>query len=192
VSTSRSATLVGVKPEDPYVQAPLAVRAGLGPVGGEPCTDSPDLTNLDEQQAGAVLVEQTARFIAAFQRWMEGRACDGMTYTRLRLLEALHCGGPAIMRDLGTQLDATPRNMTAIVDALEHAGLVVRQPHPTDRRATLVELSPAGARAAAQAIGPQLDSIADIFAELSPLEREQFAVLLTKLTRAIRARGQHC
>jgi DNA-binding MarR family transcriptional regulator len=183
-----------VKPEDPDVQAVLGVAVSDcgGDVGADACTDSPDLTGLDDQQVRVVLIGQTARFIAAFQRWMEGRAGDGMTYVRLRLLEALHCGGPAIMRDLGAQLGATPRNMTAIVDALEQTGLVVRQPHPTDRRATLIELSPAGAEAAADAIGPQLDAIADIFAELSPVERQQFSVLLAKLTRAIWARERQC
>ena len=78
-----------------------------------------------------------------------------MNYARLSLLQALHCGGPAIMRDLGTQLGATPRNMTAMVDTLEQAQLVVRRPHPNDRRATMIELSPAGARAA-DGIGPRL------------------------------------
>ncbi len=104
-----------------------------------------------------MLVAQTARFSASFLRWMETRACGGMNYARLRLLQALHCGGPAIMRDLGTQLGTTPRNMTAIVDALEEAQLVVRRPHPTDRRATLIELSPEGAREAEEGLGPRLE-----------------------------------
>jgi DNA-binding MarR family transcriptional regulator len=96
------------------------------------------------------------------------------------------------MRDLGTELGATPRNMTAIVDALEQAGLVVRRSHPTDRRPTLIDLSPQGARAAGQAIEPQLDAIAEIFTEFSPAEREQFSALLGKLDRAITARGASC
>ena len=94
---------------------------------------------------------------------MEGRACGGLTYARLRLLQTLHCGGPAIMRDLGDQLGVSPRNMTAMVDALEDAQLVVRRPHPTDRRATLVELSPSGAREAEQALEPRLDAMAELF-----------------------------
>jgi DNA-binding MarR family transcriptional regulator len=177
----RSTTLIGVTHEDSGLPAVLSA-----------CASTPDLTDLDEHEVGAVLVGQTARFLATFQRWMESQAGDGLNYVRLRLLQALHCGGPAIMRDLGTQLGATPRNMTAIVDAVEHAGLVVRLPHPTDRRATLIELSPAGALAAAQSIGPQLDAIAEIFAGLSPAEREQFSATLTKLTRAINAREHQC
>jgi DNA-binding MarR family transcriptional regulator len=137
-------------------------------------------------------VAQTARFSASFLRWMETRTCDGINFARLRLLQALHCRGPAIMRDLGTQLGATPRNMTAIVDALEEAQLVVRRPHPTDRRATLVELSPAGTREAEEGLGPRLDVMSEIFAELSATERDQFSAVMTKLMRAIMKRQGEC
>jgi DNA-binding MarR family transcriptional regulator len=157
-----------------------------------PCAISPDLAGLNEQEVRAALVGQTARFVAGFQRWMEGQGCDGMGYVHMRLLEALRCGGPAIMRDLGTQLGATPRNMTAIVDALEQSGYVSRRPHPSDRRATLVELSPAGARAAAQAAAPQLDAIAAVFAEFSAPELTEFSALLAKLTRAISMAETDC
>lgn len=156
------------------------------------CAGGADLTGLDETETRRVLVGQTARFTATFLRWMESRACDGMSYARLRLLQALHCGGPAIMRDLGTQLGTTPRNMTAIVDALEDARLVVRRQHPTDRRATLIELSPEGAREAASEIGPRLDAMSEIFAGLSPGEREQFSAMMTKLMHAMRERERQC
>ncbi len=115
-----------------------------------------------------------------------------MSHARLRLLQALHGGGPAIMRDLGTRLGVTPRNMTAMVDALEQADLVVRRPHPTDRRATLIELSPAGARESAQELGPRLDAMSEIFSDLSQAEREQFSGVLTKLMQAIKDRLPQC
>jgi DNA-binding MarR family transcriptional regulator len=185
VSTEPSGTIVEVTHEDPGLAADFGA-------GGGACSETPSLAGLDDNEARYVLVGQTARFTTSFMRWLEGRACDGLNYARLSLLRALHCGGPAIMRDLGTQLGATPRNMTAIVDAMEEAGLVVRRPHPTDRRATLIELSPAGARAATRAIGPQLDAISEIFAGLTPIEREQFSALMTKLTLAMKDREQQC
>ena len=119
------------------------------------CPDSPPpLAGLPDDERRRALVAETARFAAAFQRWTEGRAGGGLPYTRLRLLQALHCGGPAIMRDLGDQLGVSPRNMTAMVDALEEAHLVERRPHPTDRRATLVELTGDGRHEAEQVLGP--------------------------------------
>jgi len=167
--------------EDPRLAADSATVAGA-------CSETHSLAGLDDSEARHVLVAQTARFTTSFLRWMEDRAGDGLNYARLRLVEALHCGGPAIMRDLGTQLGTTPRNMTAIVDALEDARLVVRRPHPTDRRATLIELSPEGAREAASEIGPRLDVMSEIFAGLSPSEREQFSAVMTKMMHAMRDR----
>jgi DNA-binding MarR family transcriptional regulator len=165
---------------------------GLAAEVGIECAGEVNLAGRSEADARTVLVAQTARFSASFLRWTETRTCDGISYPRLRLLQALHCGGPAIMRDLGTQLGATPRNMTAIVDALEEAQLVVRRPHPTDRRATLVELSPKGAREAEEGLGPRFDVMSEIFAELSPAERELFSALMTKLMRAIKERQGEC
>jgi DNA-binding MarR family transcriptional regulator len=159
--------------------------------GDGECPGEVDLTGLTEAESAAKLVAQTARFATGFLRWMETRSCDGLNYARLRLLQALHCGGPAIMRDLGTQLGTSPRNMTAIVDALEEAHLVVRRRHPTDRRATLIELSPEGAREA-EDLGPRIDALSEIFADLSPAEREQFSSVLSKLRRAIRDREAGC
>ncbi len=163
---------------------------GLLRAGG--ALDASALARLPEAERRRVLVAETARFTSAFVRWMEGRACGGLSYARLRLLQTLHCGGPAIMRDLCDQLGVSPRNMTAMVDALEDAQLVVRRPHPTDRRATLVELSPSGAQEAEQALEPRLDAMAELFEGFSPEEQQAFADALIRLGRAIRDRQGDC
>ncbi len=154
----------------------------------DPVSGLSDLADLDETERRRALVAQTARFAAAFLRWTDRRSCGGLTYAQLRLLEALHCGGPAIMRELGVQLGVSPRNMTAMVDALEEARLVVRRPHPTDRRATLVELSPAGDREAEQALAPRLDAMAELFEVFSLEEQQQFFAALNRLVETIDAR----
>jgi DNA-binding MarR family transcriptional regulator len=150
------------------------------------------LAGLPEPERRRRLVAETARFTSAFARWMEGRACGGLSYARLRLLQALHCGGPAIMRDLGVQLGVSPRNMTAMVDALENAQLVARRPHPTDRRATLVELSPAGALEAEQALETRLDAMAELFEGFSAVEQQAFADVLVRLGQVMQARQDAC
>jgi DNA-binding MarR family transcriptional regulator len=162
---------------DPAGAADLDEIAGPGGIAG-----------LGETERRLALVAQAARFAAAFARWTDGRSCGGLTYTRLRLLEALHCGGPAIMRELGVQLGVSPRNMTAMVDALEDARLVVRRPHPTDRRATLVELSAAGATEVGQALVPRLDAMARLFEVLSAEEQQQLFAALGRLAQEIDAR----
>ena len=177
-----------VRPEAETARFP---EETAGHCDGE-CSGAVDLAGLTDAESAEALVAQTARFTANFLRWMETRSCGGLNYARLRLLQALHCGGPAIMRDLGTQLGASPRNMTAIVDALEDAHLVVRRRHPTDRRATVIELSPEGAREAEQELGARIGAMSEIFADLSPAERSQFSSALSKLTRAIRDRQGGC
>jgi DNA-binding MarR family transcriptional regulator len=164
---------------------------GLG-IPGAGAPDGLSLAGLPEAERRRRLVAETARFTSAFVRWMESRACGGLSYARLRLLQALHCGGPAIMRDLGVQLGVSPRNMTAMVDAMEDAQLVVRRPHPTDRRATLVELSPAGVREAEQALEPRLDAMAELFEDFSPAEQQAFVDVLVRLGRAIQDRQDAC
>src|SRR5579863_5976471 len=95
-------------------------ESGCGP----PCLGAahkPDLAAFaaaDPDQRRRILVRQTARFAAAFTRWMEGHSCDGLSYGRLQVLEALG-DGPTIMRDIAGRLGISPRNTTGVVDALE-------------------------------------------------------------------------
>ena len=81
---------------------------------------------------------------------------------------------------------AKARNMTAAVDALEIDGLVRRTAHPSDRRATLVELTKDGFQAAEQELAPRLDAISDLFNELTKAEQRQLAGLLDRLAAALR------
>ena len=73
---------------------------------------------------------------------------DGLTPARAHLMWVLHQQGPTAQRELADTLGVTPRTVTGLVDGLEAAGLVVRQPHPTDRRSSLVTFTEAGARIA--------------------------------------------
>jgi DNA-binding MarR family transcriptional regulator len=45
-------------------------------------------------------------------------------------------------RQLSEALQCSPRNVTGLVDALGSDGLAERGAHPTDRRASLVALTP--------------------------------------------------
>lgn len=89
------------------------------------------------------------------------------------------------MRVMGERLQLHPTSVTNIVDRLEADGLVKRQPHPTDRRATLVEITEPGRerlRAATQAV-------TDIDFGLHGLTGKQTGQLIELLTRVRRASG---
>jgi DNA-binding MarR family transcriptional regulator len=68
----------------------------------------------------------------------------GMSYARGRVVAALAVSGPVLMRALSQAVGVTPRTITGLIDALEADGWVERRAHPSDRRATIIALTPAG------------------------------------------------
>ncbi len=125
------------------------------------------------------LVDEFAAFGPAYMRWVRSRMQEpGVSYARMRLLGALHCGGPKIMSGISDELGVTRRNITALVDALEEEGLVRRRPHPTDRRATVIELTGEGARKMDTLYDEHRRSVAELFAELSDEDRRELVRLL--------------
>lgn len=71
---------------------------------------------------------------------------EGLSTSRVHLLWVLGASGPSTQQSLATALDVTPRNVTGLVDGLVGSGHVTREPHPGDRRATLVTLTDLGTR----------------------------------------------
>lgn len=96
----------------------------------------------------AQLAETFADFGPAYRRLVHSAKEEtGITYARARLLHALSAHGSMIMSGLRDELGITARSVTALVDGLEDEGHVKRVPHPSDRRATVVELTDAGKEA---------------------------------------------
>ncbi len=77
----------------------------------------------------------------------------GLTFARYELLTLLGFSrtGALPMAKASARLQVHPTSVTNAVDRLEAAGLVRRVPHPTDRRATLIEITDAGRALAASA-----------------------------------------
>jgi DNA-binding MarR family transcriptional regulator len=75
-----------------------------------------------------------------------GLADRGLTEARAHLLWELGGAERLTQRQLADALRVTPRNVTALVDALEATGFVHRAAHPIDRRAFVVTLTPKGRR----------------------------------------------
>lgn len=74
----------------------------------------------------------------------------GLSWTRVLALRRLAVK-PHTQRGLAQSLTADPPYVTLMVDDMEQRGLVRRTPHPSDRRAKLVELTASGRAAAARA-----------------------------------------
>lgn len=74
----------------------------------------------------------------------EGLAREGLTESRAHVLWELEQRGPCTQRVLADALHVAPRTITTLIDALVETGFVTREPHPSDRRATLVTFTPRG------------------------------------------------
>lgn len=139
------------------------------------------------------LVDEFAAFGPAYLRWVKSRLQEGgISYARMRLLSALHCKGPQIMSTLSEGLGVTPRNVTALVDALEEEELVRRRPHPTDRRATVVELTPQGAQTCEDIYEEHQEAVSELFVDLSEDEQRELIRLLSTLRDVLRREGIPC
>ena len=82
-----------------------------------------------------------------------------ITFARYEVLMLLMFSsqGSLPMRVIGSRLQVHPTSVTNAVDRLEAVGLVERQPHPSDRRTTLVAITEAG-RALAKAATEDLNA----------------------------------
>ena len=67
-------------------------------------------------------------------------AQPAITLSELDALEHLEADGALTQRELGQRLALTSGGVTVLVDRLERAGWVRREPHPADRRAVLLVL----------------------------------------------------
>jgi DNA-binding MarR family transcriptional regulator len=104
----------------------------------------------------------------------------GLTFARYEVLMLLlfSRSGALPLARVGERLQVHPASVTNAVDRLEAQGLVRRVPHPSDRRATLAELTDAGRALATTATG-QLN--AEVFGAVG-LPPERTGALIDVLT----------
>ena len=106
----------------------------------------------------------------------------GLTFARYQVLGMLRWAGPLTLGAVGHRLWITPGTVTSSVDRLEAADLCRRASHPTDARATLLEITARGRRLFDRAV-ERLN--ADLF-ETVGLDEEELE-LLVGLVGKIRA-----
>jgi DNA-binding MarR family transcriptional regulator len=108
-----------------------------------------------------------------------------LTFARYEVLMLLAFSRAGAMRlnTIGSRLQVHPTSVTSAVDRLEARGHVRRVPHPTDRRATLAELTEEG-RATAMAAAEKLNNT--VFADpgMPPADVRTLITLLTGLRRS--------
>jgi DNA-binding MarR family transcriptional regulator len=90
--------------------------------------------------------------------------------------------------DICRQLMLSPSHISRVIDKAELAGFVRRGPDPSDRRASLITLSPQGRKIVAD-FAPRLHAVLDeaIFDVLSPAEIATLSELLERIEVASRS-----
>jgi DNA-binding MarR family transcriptional regulator len=90
------------------------------------------------EQFGAVARRLRAASMTSLSAW-------DITPAQLRTIRVLTAHEEGMRSsELAQHLHIAPRSATEVIDAVEAKGLVERSPDPTDRRATLVTLTPRG------------------------------------------------
>ncbi len=113
----------------------------------------------------------------------------GLTQPRAELLWRLHHGGAMTQRELSEALRCTPRNVTGLLDALQADDLVVRSQHPSDRRATLVTLSPKGRAVLAELEASYTRGADEAFSGISARDLATFTRTLDIVIERMRDEG---
>lgn len=104
-----------------------------------------------------------------------------ITGPRLRLLFVVSEAGKIRMNELAAKLGIKARTVTDFVDALEQDNLLVRIPDPTDRRATLIQLTELAQTNISRVLDFQADIAEKLLGNLSTEQRKQFFDLLLSL-----------
>jgi DNA-binding MarR family transcriptional regulator len=104
----------------------------------------------------------------------------GITTALFAVLNYLLASGPAIQQEIGAAIGIDPSTMVALIDELEAAGLAKRRPHPTDRRARQVVITPKGRRTLERGRAMASEVEDAVLQGLGSEERHQLLGLLRK------------
>jgi len=167
------ASVYHVEASDP--QQELVDRTGLA------AEDLQQINRLMEAMAG--LREAENLLSDASRRYMKLNESDmrALHY----LIVARNQGIVATPGGIATHLGISTASTTKLLDRLERAGHVLRQPHPSDRRALAITVTEETRAAAMNTVGRQQARRFGVAAELAPAEREVVIRFLQEMAREI-------
>ena len=108
----------------------------------------------------------------------------GLTTALFAVLNYLRAREGQIQQQIGSAMGIDPSTMVSLVDQLERAGLAKRRPHPQDRRAREVLITPKGRLTLDRARELAEEVEGDVLRGLSPAEGRQLVRLLRKALAA--------
>lgn len=122
----------------------------------------------------------------AFTRWAESHMHEkGLTPQRVRIMIPLIENGPMMMSELRDELGVSASNITALVDALEKDKMVTRKSHTSDRRATMIAITPKAEKLMTENCSIFRERVAELFSGLTKTKEEQLLKLLLEVREAL-------
>ncbi|MFD4529713.1 MarR family winged helix-turn-helix transcriptional regulator [Streptomyces sp. NPDC058470] len=112
----------------------------------------------------------------------EALAAEGMKMWHHVALSAVSDLGPVAQAELGRRIRLDPKDLVGVLNDLQSAGLVVREPDLTDRRRNAVSITEEGRRLLKRCEKAAREANDELLASLSAAEREQFMGLLIRIS----------
>ena len=141
------------------------------------------------EQDTAEVYDALSELVRVYQfRDRDRICCYDVSVTQCYALEALVRRGGMTLNDLAAQLYLDKSTASRVVDALERKGYVTRLTHPEDRRAVLLDATPAGRALEGKIRDSILAEEREMLAGFAPDVRQAMAQLLRRLARATAAR----
>jgi DNA-binding MarR family transcriptional regulator len=110
---------------------------------------------------------------------------SGLSAARLSALSVLVFGGPRTLGELAGAELVRPATMTRVVQALEEAGLVAREPDEHDGRVTRIRATPRGERVMWRGRERRVERLASLLDRLKPEEVAQIRAAAELVERAL-------
>jgi DNA-binding MarR family transcriptional regulator len=117
---------------------------------------------------------------ASHTRITKGLESIGLTPASFGVLNVLGARKGAIQQEVGSAMGIDPSTMVSLMDELEAAGLAKRRPHPTDRRAREVVITPKGRRLLERGRRMALQVEDEVLRGLTAKERRELLKLLRR------------
>ena len=123
----------------------------------------------------ARLLERATRGLLALNVSVLARMEKQIGLAPLRALQSLDRLGPSLVTELGVDLDLLPSTASRLSDRLTEAGYITRRVSPTNRRATVLELTDAGRAVLDELIALRVAAFGEVARRMS---RDDLAALM--------------
>ncbi|TOZ89314.1 MarR family winged helix-turn-helix transcriptional regulator [Vibrio parahaemolyticus] len=107
----------------------------------------------------------------------------GYSLAQVHTIEVLGGHGALRMKELAEKLGITTGTLTVQIEKLVNADLIERCPHPEDRRAIVVRLTPEGEKIHRHHNQLHLDLVRDLTRHIEPEQQSTFLSCLEKMNR---------